>query len=121
MPIRHKYDNAMDAMAHAMDNSPPSTIIFITGDQDFTYLVSVLTLRQYHMFVVIPPNNHSSLMYQASAVLDWHTQILQQPNRPGSTNSSASESTVATPSNSVPQLPSQPFSFPNTFPAPSVT
>jgi hypothetical protein len=96
-------------MAYAMDNDPPSTIILITGDRDFAYLVSTLTLRQYHVIVIVPPNHHSSLTYQASAVLDWNTQIIQQP----------SKSTSAELSDSVPPSPPQPFSFPNTFPVSS--
>ena len=98
-------------MAHAMDNSPPSTIILITGDRDFAYLVSILMLRQYHIIVIVPPNHHSSLTYQASVVLDWNTQVLQLPSN-ASTNPSASEYTLP---KSVPQPPPQPFSFPNTF------
>jgi len=93
-------------MAYAMDNYPPSTIILITGDRDFAYLVSTLTLRQYHVVVIVPPNHHSSLTYQASAMLDWNTQILQQP----------SKSTFVALSDSVPPSLPQPFSFPNTFP-----
>jgi hypothetical protein len=106
MPISQKYVNAVDAMAYAMDNYPPSTIILITGDRDFAYLVSTLTLRQYHVVVIVPPNHHSSLTYQASAMLDWNTQILQQP----------SKSTFVALSDSVPPSLPQPFSFPNTFP-----
>jgi hypothetical protein len=98
--------NAVDVMAYAMDNYPPSTIILITGDRDFAYLVSILTLRQYDVVVIVPPNHHSSLTYQASAVLDWNTQIMQQP----------SKSTFSALSDSVPPSPPQPFSFPNTFP-----
>src|SRR5882762_619492 len=133
MPISHKYLNPVDIMAHAMDNNPPFTIFLITGDRDFAYLVSILTLRQYHVVLIVPTNHHSSLTYQASAVLDWNTQILQSaskagsanssatldwnteilqsPSKAGSANSSATESTL-TPSNSAPQ----PLSFPNTFP-----
>jgi hypothetical protein len=69
-------------MAYAMDNDPPFTIILITGDRDFAYLVSILTLRQYDVVVIVPPNHHISLTYQASAVLDWNTQIMQQPSNP---------------------------------------
>lgn len=109
MSIWQKYVNAVDVMAYAMDNCPPHTIILITGDRDFAYLVSILTLRQYHVVVIVPSNHHSSLTYQASAVLDWNTQILQQP----------SKFTSAMMSNFVPPSPLQPFSFPNTFPVSS--
>src|SRR5882762_7361662 len=111
MPISHKYLNPVDIMAHAMDNNPPFTIFLITGDRDFAYLVSILTLRQYHVVLIVPTNHHSSLTSKASATLDWNTQILQSPSKAGSANSSATESTL-TPSNSAPQ----PLSFPNTFP-----
>jgi NYN domain len=97
-------------MANAIDNSPPFTIILITGDRAFAYLVSILRLRQYHVIVIVPPNHHSSLTYQASAVLYWDTQMIQQQN----------QSTIASPSDSAPlATPPQPFSFPNTFPVSS--
>jgi hypothetical protein len=99
-----------------MDNNPPFTIFLITGDRDFAYLVSILTLRQYHVVIIVPTNHHSSLTYQASAVLDWNTEILQSPSKPASANSSPTESTL-TLSNSAPQL----LSFPNTFPPSSST
>src|ERR1700676_253763 len=75
MPISHKYLNPVDIMAHAMDNNPPFMIFLITGDRDFAYLVSILTLRQYCVVLIVPTNHHSSLTYQASAVLDWNTKI----------------------------------------------
>jgi len=133
-------------MAHAMDNSPPSTIILITGDRDFTYLISVLTARQYRVVVIVPSNHHSSLTYQASAVLDWDTQILGTPSKkvPSASSSSISPlvdtnlllppasykdtqdprapgkypsiSAFAAPSDSAAQPALQPFTFPNTFP-----
>jgi hypothetical protein len=97
-------------MANAMDNSLPFTIILITGDRDFAYLVSILTLRRYHVIVIVPPNHHSSLTCQASAVLDWNTEIIQQPNK----------STVVALSDSAPLAsPAEPFDFPNTFPVSS--
>lgn len=92
-----------------MDNSPPSTIILITGDRDFAYLISVLALRQYQTVVIVPPNYHSSLTYQASVVLDWDTQILQKQSTTGLTDSAA---VLSTQSSSISQLVNTNLLFP---------
>ena len=89
-----------------MNNDPPFMIILIMGNQDFTYLVLILTLKQYHIIIIVSANHYRSLTYQASAVLDWNIKILQIPSKAGLTLS-----------NSILQPPS----LPNTFPPSSLT
>lgn len=65
-------------MAFIKDNSPPATIILISGDRDFAYLLSTLRWRKYK--VVLISNSfmtHESLSAQASVVYDWQSDILK--------------------------------------------
>lgn len=75
----------VDIMAFIKDNSPPATIILISGDRDFAYLLSTLRWRKYK--VVLISNSlmtHESLTAQASVVYDWQSYILktQPPSKP---------------------------------------
>ena len=70
-------------MAFIKDNSPPATIILISGDRDFAYLLSTVRWRKYN--VVLVSNSfmtHESLTAQASVVYDWQSDILK--TRPSS-------------------------------------
>ena len=72
-------------MAFIKDNSPPATIVLISGDRDFAYLLSTLRWRKYK--VVLISNSfmtHESLTAQASLVFDWQSDILkvQPPSKP---------------------------------------
>ena len=65
-------------MAFIKDNSPPATIILISGDRDFAYLLSTIRWRKYN--VVLISNSfmtHESLTAQASASYDWQSDILK--------------------------------------------
>jgi NYN domain len=68
----------VDMMTYAVDNPPPETVILISGDRDFTYGVSILRLRQYHVVIVAPSRNntHISLTSQAAVTLDWNSEVL---------------------------------------------
>jgi NYN domain len=44
----------VDIMVNAMDNFAPGTVILITGDQDFTYVISILRMRCYCVIVIAP-------------------------------------------------------------------
>ena len=69
---------SVDIMAFIKDNSPPATIILISGDRDFAYLLSTLRWRKYK--VVLISNSfmtHESLTAQASVVYDWQSEILK--------------------------------------------
>ena len=65
-------------MAFIKDNSPPATIILISGDRDFAYLLSTIRWRKYN--VVLISNSfmtHESLTAQASVVYDWQSDVLK--------------------------------------------
>lgn len=75
----------VDIMVFIKDNPPPATIILISGDRDFAYLLSTIRWRKYQ--VVLISNSfmtHESLTAQASAVYDWQSDILktQPPSKP---------------------------------------
>ena len=72
-------------MAHALDTPAPATIILISGDRDFVYVVSILALRQYRI-VVINPNAsaHTRLRNQAEAVYRWPDDFLSDSSHPTS-------------------------------------
>ncbi|KAI0701583.1 limkain-b1-type NYN domain-containing protein, partial [Earliella scabrosa] len=61
----------VDMMAYAIDNPSPTTIMLISGDRDFVYAVSILSLRQYRIVLLSPRATHISLKAQASAVYHW--------------------------------------------------
>jgi len=68
----------VDIMAFIKDNPPPATIILISGDRDFAYLLSTIRWRKYN--VVLISNSfmtHESLTAQASVVYDWQSDILK--------------------------------------------
>lgn len=58
-------------IAHAIDNPAPTTILLICGNRDFTYAVSILSLRRYDVVLLTPRTTHNSLKAQASAVYVW--------------------------------------------------
>ena len=72
-------------MAFIKDTPPPATIILISGDRDFAYLLSTVRWRKYN--VVLISNSfmtHESLTAQASIAYDWKSDILnaQPPSKP---------------------------------------
>ncbi|KAJ7738473.1 NYN domain-containing protein [Mycena maculata] len=74
----------VDMMTYAMDHPAPATLVLISGDRDFAYLVSVLRLRRYEI-VVISLSAHISLKSQASVCLDWNIDIMGYPLNSGQT------------------------------------
>jgi len=87
---------SVDIMAFIKDNPPPATVILISGDRDFAYLLSTVRWRKYN--VVLISNSfmtHESLTVQASVVYDWKSDILKTrppskpPAMPGSQNLSS--------------------------------
>ena len=75
----------VDIMAFIKDNPPPATVILISGDRDFAYLLSTVRWRKYN--VVLISNSfmtHESLTAQASALYDWKSDILKTrpPSKP---------------------------------------
>jgi hypothetical protein len=71
---------AVDMLTFAMDHPPPETVILISGDRDFSYVLSNLRLRQYQVVVLAPtiPFPHISLRSQACLFLDWNIEILSK-------------------------------------------
>ena len=68
----------VDIMAFIKDNPPPATIILISGDRDFAYLLSTIRWRKYN--VVLISNSfmtHESLTAQGSVTYDWQSDILK--------------------------------------------
>jgi len=96
---------SVDIMAFIKDNSPPATIILISGDRDFAYLLSTIRWRKYN--VVLISNSfmtHESLTIQASVTYDWKSDILKtrpppKPPSPGS-QTSTSLASLTTPQQS---------------------
>jgi uncharacterized LabA/DUF88 family protein len=74
----------VDMLAHAMD-TPPSTIVLITGDQaDLSYALSILKRRWYRTILIAPLNADSTtLRSQASLCFDWDNIVLNSSTNPG--------------------------------------
>jgi len=70
-------------MAFIKDTPPPATVVLISGDRDFAYLLSTIRWRKYN--VVLISNSfmtHESLTIQASVAYDWRSDILKLQARP---------------------------------------
>ena len=65
-------------MAHAIDNPAPMTIVLISGDRDFVYAVSILSLRRYRVILLAPRAAYGGLKAQASAVYNWPDAFLPE-------------------------------------------
>lgn len=97
-----------------MDNPAPGTIILITGDRDFAYLVAIVRMRRYRVVTIVPPNHHSSLQQQASVVLDWNSDILLRNDGmdiPSHCPSVPTQSTTSPPENDSPMSSEATFYF----------
>lgn len=70
-------------LAFAVDNSPPATVILISGDRDYAYAMSTLRLRNYTV-ILITPNTTACLEAQASAVVDWSVALTRSRVEPNS-------------------------------------
>ena len=65
-------------MAFIKDNPAPATIILISGDRDFAYLLSTIRWRKYNVILICNSfMTHESLTSQASFVHDWQSDILK--------------------------------------------
>ena len=78
---------SVDIMAFIKDTPPPATVVLISGDRDFAYLLSTVRWRKYN--VVLISNSfmtHESLTIQASVAYDWRSDVLklqaQPPTKP---------------------------------------
>ena len=77
---------SVDIMVFINDNPPPATVILISGDRDFAYLLSTVRWRKYNVILISNTSmTHKSLTSQASVVYDWNSDIFKA--RPPSTES----------------------------------
>jgi len=72
----------VDVMAHAIDNPVGSTIVLITGDRDFAYALSTLSLRRYQVVLIAGSNARPSLTMQANIRYDWVNDIVRLSGAP---------------------------------------
>jgi len=76
----------------AVDTPAPATVVLMSGSPTFTYPVSLLRLRGYHVVLVVPSATptRGGLELPASVVLDWKLDILdtrhQQAHAEGKRN-----------------------------------
>ena len=64
-------------MAFIKDTPPPATIILISGDRDFAYLLSTVRWRKYNVILISNSfMTHESLTAQASVAYDWKSDVL---------------------------------------------
>jgi len=66
----------VDVLTWAMDNPAPSTVLIISGDRDFSYLLAILRQRRYTVVLVPPVTSHVTLTSQANFVREWRQDVL---------------------------------------------
>ncbi|TDL17028.1 hypothetical protein BD410DRAFT_843961 [Rickenella mellea] len=66
----------VDMLSHAIDKPSPTSIVVISGNHDFTYGISNLRLRGYNIIAITPPSAHPHINSQASAALNWNSDII---------------------------------------------
>ncbi|KIY51104.1 hypothetical protein FISHEDRAFT_71397 [Fistulina hepatica ATCC 64428] len=95
-----------------MDNPAPATIVLVSGDRDFSYVVAILRQRRYYVVVISPrpPSVTHSLRWQASELIEWDT--IAPPLQPSTPPTLASqpggvfpEIDPVKPHSSSPQMP----------------
>ena len=66
-----------------MDNSQDASLVLITGNADFAYVLATLRLRKFRVIVVSPSvAQHIGLKALASDFIDWNSQIIgENPTR----------------------------------------
>ena len=120
---------SVDIMAFIKDNSPPATIILISGDRDFAYLLSTIRWRKYNVVLISNPlMTHESLTAQASVLYDWQSDILKARPAPKlpllrsrrDTPSSIAFLTTPQELDNSSEFDIHPVSFPNEHIAPAI-
>jgi hypothetical protein len=77
-PRCSSYSYTVDIMAFIKDNPAPTTIILISGDRDFAYLLSTIRWRKYNVVLITNSSmTHESLTAPASLVYDWQSDVLK--------------------------------------------
>ena len=72
-------------MGFINDNPPPATVILISGDRDFAYLLSTVGWRKHNVVLISNSSmTHESLTAQASVAYDWKSDVLntRPPSKP---------------------------------------
>ncbi|KAJ3572498.1 hypothetical protein NP233_g3050 [Leucocoprinus birnbaumii] len=85
----------VDMLTLAMDESPPSTILVATGDQDISYALAILRLRRFKVILVYPTGIHECLVMQSDQSTNWDSEVLgrdtdREEHRGRSSSSSSS-------------------------------
>lgn len=65
-------------LAYAIDTAAPATIVIISGDRDFAYAASILRSRKYEVILLMPDTTHESLLYQATTIIDWKSEVVNK-------------------------------------------
>jgi hypothetical protein len=67
----------VDMFTFALDtDAPAATIVLLSGDQDFTYAISILRMRNYRVVVVAPQQSHKNFKHRASDIFDWDVFVV---------------------------------------------
>ena len=82
-------------MAYAIDNPAPCTIFVITGDRDFAYAMSILSLRLYQVVLIAGPNARTSLTSQTDICFEWVNDVVKCQS--GASNPQAEHSKLRQP------------------------
>lgn len=64
-------------LCFAMDHpTSKTTIVLISGDRDFAYVLSALKARKFSVVVITQGNAHVSLRMQATTAFNWNSDVL---------------------------------------------
>ncbi|KAL8277267.1 hypothetical protein RQP46_010336 [Phenoliferia psychrophenolica] len=69
----------VDIMTFALDQKAPATIILISSDRDFAYLLATLRNRCYNVVIFTNHHQSTSLRAQADEIKEWRTDVLNLP------------------------------------------
>ncbi|KZV99017.1 hypothetical protein EXIGLDRAFT_831793 [Exidia glandulosa HHB12029] len=88
-----------DMITWAWDNPTGSTVVIVTGDNDFAYTMSLLRRRKIKVVLIAPMAvAHHTLKAQASVVVEWVTS----PPQPSYARADSKRKTLAVPSHTTP-------------------
>ena len=95
----------VDLMLFAMDHPPPSTLVLISGDSDFSNVLSILRDRGYRVLLIYPQLvTRPALRQSAEIALQWELDILGLSKR----TTPPADSSAALSSPAVPVKTQQP-------------